>query len=408
MHSTWLRHTIFLTLLIVFTSAAVICFGHLLQLVIFIHSLLPSCIILFSFLAGFASFYLYQRRRTKNIASEIKRLYTADKKGAAIPFLHIPLLVFTTLLSHLFGASVGREGVAVQIGGTFGSFFSRRKKQWNIDIPSRVIITTGMATGFAALFGMPLTAALFAVEISRLYSKMAPKWLFLPLIGSLVATQFSTRFGLVHLHFQIDIPHLTPAFFYAFIFLSFLLIIATTCYLFLHHKLSTFLKKSIPSPFLRIFIGSIVLSLLLFIFHLDHLHGLGSSLITQSVAQPNTIDWFLPFLKILFTLGFLALGFKGGEVTPIFAIGAMLGAIAATTFNLPASFFVILGLAAFFSTTTKTYFAPLLLVAEVTSPFAVPFMIPLVLILTLFTPKTGIYQTLTEPFFTNYKIPSSH
>lgn len=393
MDSTRLRHTVFFTLLITLTSSTVICFGHLLQLIVFTHAQLPSFTILFSGFAGLITYTLYQKWQTK-ISLEIARLYTSDKRGAAIPIIHIPLLIFTTLLSHFFGASVGREGVAVQIGGTFGSFFSHRKKHWQINVPNRVIIATGMATGFAALFGMPLTATLFTIEVTKLYTKIARKWLLLPLIGSLVAAQFSSRFGLAHMHFHVSISPLTPAFFYAFLLLIFLILIAATLYLLLHHTLSSFIKAKVPSPFFRISIGAFFLSCVLYLFQLDQLQGLGTTLITASFTEPTSISFFFPFLKIIFTLGFLALGFKGGEVTPIFSIGAMLGAISANTFHLPTPLFAIVGLAAFFGTTTKTYLTPLLLIAEVTTPLAAPFVIPLIIILHFLTPKIGIYQTV--------------
>ncbi|MGL4663099.1 MAG: chloride channel protein [Culicoidibacterales bacterium] len=392
MHSNWFRHIIFFTLLIVTISFSVITFGHLLNIVIFLHQLLPSSIILFSCFVGVITYFLYQKHQAK-ITRELAKLYTPQKQKIAIPIIHIPLIILTTLLSHLFGASVGREGVAVQIGGTFGSFFNRRKKQWDIKVPSSVIITSGMSAGFAALFGMPLTASLFAIEVSKLYKKTTLKWMTIPFITSLVAAQFSMRLGLSHMHFHVNIPNLTPNFLYAFLLLILLLFLATTLYLFLHHSLANYLKEKISSPLIRIISISFSLSLILFIFRLDSLHGLGSTLITQSFTDQQHISFQMPFLKIIFTLGFLAVGFKGGEVTPIFSIGAMLGAIAATCFSIPSPLFAIIGMATFFGATTKTYLAPLLLVLEITTPVAVPFALPLIVILYFTTPKIGIYQT---------------
>lgn len=390
MHSNWFRHTIFFTLLIVITSSTVIIFGHALNFIVTLHQLLPPYTILFSFIVGIITYHLYKKHQTV-ITAELAKLYT-PKHQAQIPMLHIPLIIITTLLSHLFGASVGREGVAVQIGGTYGGFFSRKRKQWDIHVPARVIITTGMATGFGALFGMPLTAALFTIEVSKLYKKTALKWLCLPFIGSLVASQFSLRFGLSHLHFQLPPIVWSQSLFWGLLFLLGLVLVASTLYLFIHHTLSATLKYMLPNHMIRIILGSLFISTILFGFKLDRLHGLGNVLIQQSFVQPDTIPPLLPFLKILFTLSFLALGFKGGEVTPIFSIGAMLGAIVAMTVSLPAPLFAIIGLAAFFSATTKTYIAPLFLALEITSPIVLPFLIPIIIVLYFTTPKIGIYQ----------------
>lgn len=391
MHTNRFRHVIFFTLMILVISLTVITFGHLLNLVITLHNMLPSTIILGSFLVGIVTYYLY-RNHQEQINHEVSRLYTPKVKNIDIPIIHVPLIIFTTLLSHLFGVSVGREGVAVQIGGTIGGYFNKKRQIWDIHIPTRPLLTTAMATGFAALFGMPLTAALFSIEISKLYKQTTGKWLALPFIGSFVASQFSFQLGLSHMHFSIPTITLSLPLFLSLTFLFILILIATPLYLIIHHNLASFLKKYISNPLPRIIIGAISLSFLLFIFKLDSLQGLGSTLISQSFKEQNMITPYLPFLKIIFTLGFLALGFKGGEVTPIFSIGAMIGAVSATAFHLPSPLFAMIGLAAFFGATTKTYIAPLLLAAEVTTPLVIPFLIPILIGIYFLTPKTGIYQ----------------
>lgn len=391
MHSTAVRHITFFTLLTVCISLTVIAFGHLLQLILQLHHLLPTYIVLLSFIAGLITYLLYYQHR-QQIAKHIARLYNPNYTTVHVPLIHIPLLITTTLLSHLFGASVGREGVAVQIGGTFGGYFSRKKKQWDIRIPSRAIITSSMAIGFAALFGMPLTATFFAIEISKLYKVCHIKWFSLPLIGSFIASQLSVRLNLSHMHFHIQVPPLTPSFLFSLIALLILLTLATTLYLYIHHHLASFLSTYIPSQLVQITLGAFILSLLLFCLQLNALTGLGTNLIQYSFIDQGKITLLLPFLKICFTLSFLAIGFKGGEVTPIFAIGAMLGALSASLFQLPSPLFAIIGLAAFFGATTKTYIAPLFLAVETTSLLALPFLLPVIIILHFTTPKTGIYQ----------------
>lgn len=403
MHQKWSQHVVFFTLLIVIVSSTVIIFGHLLQLVIFIQQMLPSFFVFFSVITGIFTYFIYKKHHS-SITQELTKIYTKNAQEPSIPIIHIPLLIGTTLLSHLFGASVGREGVAVQIGATFGSFFSHRRRIFKIAMPSALIITTSMATGFAALFGLPLTAALFSIEVSQLYKKVSYTYLIIPFIGSLVAAQFSHRFGLTHLHFQIEIPSFSISVLYALILLIFLLFSTTTLYLITHHTLQPCLKKMLKNPILRIGLCSFFLSFLLFYFQLDVLKGLGTVLISQSFLDQSKISPLFPFLKLFFTLGFLSLGFKGGEVTPLFSIGAMLGAITATLFGLPSAFFAIIGLAAFFSATTKTYIAPLFLAIEITTPLILPFLIPIIIFLFFTTPRAGVYQLNGVTHFKKYRL----
>lgn len=391
MQSKFLRHTVFFALLIFSISTVVITFGYSLQYVIQLHHMLPSFFILFSFIAVVISTYLYRHIHLQ-VAQEISRLFTPKIQHLHIPLLHIPLLFISTLLSHLFGASVGREGVAVQLGGSIGNYFMRQKKRYGITVPSRVIITTSMATGFAALFGMPLTAAFFAIEVSQLYKKTQSYFLLFPFLGSLSAAIISSRSGLSHMHFHVSLPTLSFSFFLGLLLLAILLIITTFLYLFIHHHLTAFLKQKIPAQYPRIIFGALLLSSFIFIFKLDSIKGLGSVLISDSFQNPQRIHFLTPWLKVTLTLSFLALGFKGGEVTPIFAIGATLGAITALSLNLPAPFFAAIGLACFFSSTTKTYLAALMLIAEITSPLIAPFLIPYLFIMYFFTPKKGVYQ----------------
>lgn len=395
MQSKLFRHVAFFTLLILIISLIVITFGHLLNGVLTMHAFFPRFFILFCFIAGAFTYFLYKQNQEK-ITHELAKLYSPKLQNINIPIIHVPLIICTTLASHLFGASVGREGVAVQIGGTIGTFFARRKQHFSITTPARVIITTGMATGFAALFGMPLTAAFFAIEITQLYKKMAAKWLVIPFVGSFTASQLSEKLGLTHIHFTLlDIPFSFTTLFALLVLLA-TLCVSITFYLLLHHHLAPFLKQHVPDGLIRITVGAIILSCLLFFFQLDAIKGLGSTLITQSFILPNSIHFSYPILKILFTISFLAIGFKGGEVTPVFAIGAMIGAIIATAFHLPVPIFAIIGLAAFFAGTTKTYIAPLFLAAEITALSIIPLVIPFLVVIYFVTPKIGIYHTKTK------------
>ncbi|HFI0451079.1 TPA: chloride channel protein [Streptococcus suis] len=298
----------------------------------------------------------------------------------------IPLIISTTWLSHLFGASVGREGVAVQLGASLSHWL---QKKGFTDLPKDMITKIGMAAGFAGLFQTPLAASFFAIEVLVVgqYS-----WTSLPycLVAAFTASTTSHLLGLEKFSHAID----TTSFQFTD---SFKWILIAICFGFIGNLFAWFLAQAknittrwLPNPYIKIAIMGIGLTVLLFFFHQGRYAGLGTNLIDASLAgeQVFAYDWLL---KLLLTCLCLAAGFQGGEVTPLFAIGASAGAVLAGLFGLPTELVAALGYCAVFGTATNTLLAPIFIGYEVFGANLIPYAIPVLALAYLVNRKQTIY-----------------
>ena len=288
-------------------------------------------------------------------------VFEAGQGGdVTIPKRMVPFVVIGTWLAHLVGASVGREGVAVQIGATVGHWFGKLTQGTN----QRWFIIIGMAAGFAGLFETPIAATFFALEVlvvGRLYSN-----LLLPtLLAAFTASWTSQLMGLEK--FSFILPG-TLVFSWG---LLVKLILVAVCFSLAGRYFAQLLKFSkqfwstkIANPLVRIGLVSLFLSLLFLMFHFGRYSGLGTNLIQSSFAGGSiySYDWLLKFVLTILTL---SIGFPGGEVTPLFAIGATLGVFLASVLGLPIVFIAAFGYIAVFGSATNTLLAPILIGGEV-------------------------------------------
>ena len=304
-----------------------------------------------------------------------------------IPKRLIPLIVFSTWLSHLFGASVGREGVAVQIGGVIGHTIG---KKLSTEEAAKILLITGMAAGFAGLFQTPIAASFFAIEILML-GKIEYRALIPALVASYVASETSHYLGLekfsFHISSSIQIEPVT---------LLKLLLVAI-CFGLVGRLFAVslaFMKakvaKKIENPYQRILLLGIVLSIGLLLIHLDRYAGLGTNLIAQSFhgGPINGYDWLL---KLIFTVLSISAGFQGGEVTPLFAIGSSLGVTLALWLGLPVELIAAAGYVSIFSAATNSYFGPIFIAAEVFGFGSVQYILPIMTIAYVINGNASIY-----------------
>ncbi|MFH6992495.1 voltage-gated chloride channel family protein [Flavobacterium sp. FlaQc-48] len=267
-----------------------------------------------------------------------------------IPFKMAPLVLLGTLLTHLFGGSAGREGTAVQMGGAIADQFTRLFKLENTD--RKILIILGISAGFASVFGTPIAGAIFALEVLY-FSKINLKSIILSFLVAYVA-YFTVEFWQVkHTHYSIPVvPEL------GFINLCYVLLIGAlsglAALLFSRstHFWGTLFSKNIKYPPLRPFIGGIILAIAIAGFGLTKFSGLGVPVIVDSFSNAN--PWYDFLLKILFTGFTLGAGFKGGEVTPLFFVGATLGSALSLVIPLPIALLAGLGFVAVFSGATHT------------------------------------------------------
>lgn len=300
-----------------------------------------------------------------------------------------PLVLIGTLLTHLVGGSAGREGTAVQMGGSLAdqlnSFFPFKAED------RRILLMCGVSAGFASVFGTPLAGTIFALEV-YIIGKLRYEALIPALFAALVADWVCIRWGAHHTHYSISSTT-------DFSILNFLyaiaagLIFAGAAWLF--SNAVPFFKKyfsKISFPPFRPVAGGIVLLIVYLAFsETKAFAGLGVEIIVQSFARQQ--PWCVFLLKALFTAFTLAAGFKGGEVTPLFFIGATLGSALSLLLPLPVDLLAAMGFVAVFAAAANTPLACVLMGIELFGSRHAVFIAIACLVAYLFSGHTGIYSS---------------
>jgi len=273
--------------------------------------------------------------------------YENPKK--VIPFKMAPLVLFGTLITHLFGGSAGREGTAVQMGGAIADQFTKIFKLDNSE--RKILIILGISAGFASVFGTPLAGAIFALEVLY-FSKINFKSIVLSFLVA-YAAYFTVEFWQVkHTHYSIpEIPEFSITTLIYTLIIGVLSGFAALLFSRSTHFWGSLFSK-IKYPPLRPFIGGIILAIAIAGFGFTKFSGLGVPVIVDSFS--NQSQWYDFLLKILFTGFTLGAGFKGGEVTPLFFVGATLGSALSGIIPMPMALLAGLGFVAVFSGATHT------------------------------------------------------
>lgn len=325
-------------------------------------------------LAGLLIIWLYQHFSSLSLKGMSLIFETGQKKREEIPLALVPLVMICTWITHLFGGSAGREGVAVQIGATLSHETGRRL---HIKETKPVMLITGMAAGFGGLFQTPLAAVFFAMEVGVSgyveYDALLPA-----MIASYTASTTSHLLGLEK--FSVDVQEIWKigdvknAGILIILGLAFGL--TGRCFSVLLQKTKKLAGDKISNPLVRIGCLAIPLAVILLALHGARYSGLGTNLITASFTGDTIYryDWIL---KLLLTIATLAIGFQGGEVTPLFSIGASLGVVLGSVFGISPVICASLGYAAVFGSATNTVIAPILIGLEV---FGSQNAIPLVVV----------------------------
>lgn len=267
-----------------------------------------------------------------------------------IPLKMAPLVLFGTLITHLFGGSAGREGTAVQMGGAIADQFT---KLFQLDASERkTILILGISAGFASIFGTPLAGALFALEVVY-FSKINFKSIFLSFLVAYIAYFTVELWHVNHTKYTIPfVPEISFLTLFWIVLVSVLFGLAAMLFSRSTHFWGHLFSKNISFPPLRPFVGGCFIALAVYFIGTTKYIGLGVPMIVDAFSNPNTSYDFL--LKILFTGFTLGAGFKGGEVTPLFFIGATLGSTLSLIVPLPIALLAGMGFVAVFSGATHT------------------------------------------------------
>jgi H+/Cl- antiporter ClcA len=301
-------------------------------------------------LGGLIIGLLYHYYGTSVVKGNNLLLEEYENPQQPIPFKMAPLVLIGTLITHLVGGSAGREGTAVQMGGAIADQFSR---WFQLDKNDRkTILILGISAGFASVFGTPLAGALFALEVVY-FSKINFKSVILSFAVA-YAAYFTVEFWQVkHTHYTIaTLPEMNGIYLLWTIGAGILFGLAALLFSRTAHFWNRLFSKYIPYAPIRPLIGGTVLAVILFFIGTTKYIGLGVPEIVKAFSTPNESYDFL--LKILFTGFTLGAGFKGGEVTPLFFVGATLGSALSVVIPLPIALLAGMGFVAVFSGATHT------------------------------------------------------
>lgn len=331
---------------------------------------------------GVISAWLYQRfGQAAEAGNRLVLDEVIDFQGR-VPSRMAPLVLTGTLLSHLGGASVGREGTAVQMGASLarslGKLHGTRWGTWLrlTESRQRLLLMAGVAGGFGSLFGTPVAGAVFGMEVIAI-GKLHYEGLIICAAASFVGDWVCRGLGAPHARFLVEALPWSAGL--GLKLLAFALPVALVAGGFSEasHGLARWVRQRITHPLLRPFVGGLLILGLVLVFRRTDFLNLGTVWFQPVLTGAGSIPSWAFAAKFLFTVVALGFGFKGGEVTPLFAIGALLGAACAPLLGVPVPYLGALGFAAVFATASNTPVASLLLGAEL---FGAAFLAPLALI----------------------------
>ena len=286
----------------------------------------------------------------------IQSIYKGDK----VPTLLIPVIFVATAITHLVGGSAGREGAALQIGGGIGSKVGRLLGLDEKDMP--IVTLCGMSAVFAALFGTPLTATIFALEVISVgilhYSAFIPC-----LVASMVAYAISRLLGIAPTHFAVTMEPLDVIMILKVLILAVACAVVSIAFCVAVHKTEKLASRKIKNIYLRAAVGGVIVVALTLLVGSHAYNGAGTDVIESALINGECPNWAF-FWKIVFTAVTIGCGFKGGEIVPTFFIGASLGCVLGPVLGMPAEFAAAIALVAVFCGAVNCPIASIILSVE--------------------------------------------
>ena len=305
-----------------------------------------------------------------------------------------PGIFGAAMLTHLFGGSAGREGAALQLGGSAASWLSKRlglKRQ-----SRRVLIMAGMSSVFAGLFGTPLTAALFCMEFESVGTIFSPA--LLPCyIAAFTASSVSGLLG-VHAegHPLEAAAALTIGNIWLYLLLAILIAVLGIVMVRFFHQAEHLAAHHVKNPWVRIFVGGVLIAAMTYMVGDHRFNGAGMDMALAAVQ--GQADWYSFLVKMLFTAVTLAAGFKGGEIVPTFCIGATFGCVVGGLLGLDAGICGALGLIGLFCCATNSPLASIVLSVEMFGGANVHLFALVCVICFVLSGNTGLYASQVNLF----------
>ncbi|MBP9682149.1 MAG: chloride channel protein [Bacteriovorax sp.] len=306
-----------------------------------------------------------------------------------VAFRMVPMIFISSVLSHLFGASVGREGAAVQIGAGISDQFSRFMGSYFDN--RRIVLMSGMSAGFAAIFGAPIAGAVFGMEVLMI-GAISYEALFPCLISAIVGFGTAQWLGISYFHQEgINIPGLSLSSLFYSAIAGIVFGVVARFFLFTLHWIKINLSKKLPNPVYRPLFGGTIIVLFFFMTNSDRYLSLGEEVINASFTQ-LIYPW--DFLGKIFTTAIsVGSGFKGGEVMSLFYIGSTLGNALGFILPLPISFVSALGFVAVFAGAANTPIAAIFLAINLFGSQIGIYAAIAIVMSYLFSGQNGLYHS---------------
>jgi H+/Cl- antiporter ClcA len=313
---------------------------------------------------------------------------TLHDDSPQIPVRMAPMVLIGTVLTHLFGGSAGREGTAVQMGASLADEVSHR---FGVGPETRrQLLAAGIAGGFGSVFGTPIAGAIFGLEVVLIgrieYDALLPAF-----VAAVVGDLVTRGVGIVHTVYPSPsaLP-LTLSVLGKWMLVAAAVALVATSFVELTHWLKRTLERTIPRLPLRMALGGVAIVILWKLIGTSSYLGLGVPTIVSAFSDPNLPSYAFA-AKLVFTAVTLGAGFLGGEVTPLFFIGATLGSVLGRMLGLPVDLAAGVGLAAVFAAAANTPIALTLMAVELLGGSVLPHVAIVAVVAYLLTGHRGIY-----------------
>lgn len=309
--------------------------------------------------AGLFIVFIYEKFGGK-VSKGTNMVLAAINSDEKIPVIMLPLIFISTVISHLFGASVGREGAALQMGASFGNTFAGILKLNDND--KKILIMTGMSAAFSALFGTPLAAAVFSMEVISVgvmyYSALVPC-----VVSALTAASVAKHLGVQYADYKLSVvPEFTLYTGGMTILLGILFAIVSIALCMVLILSERGMVNHIKNPYIRVFAAGLLIACFTALMGTQEYNGLGTGVITAALS--GNVVWYAFIIKMLITGVSLSGGYRGGEIVPVLFIGATFGALCGNILGFAPGFCAALGMTAVFCGVTNSPVASILIGIE--------------------------------------------
>lgn len=339
-------------------------------------------------LAGLVIGGIYERFGQSIKAGNNLVIDTIHDDGPELPLRMAPMVLIGTVLTHVFGGSAGREGTAVQMGASMADWVSHRLRLNKH--ARRQLLAAGVAGGFGSVFGTPIAGALFGLEFIVLghieYDALVPA-----LVASVIGDMTTRALGIAHTHYPAAAPFpLTPLLLLEWLVFGAAVAIVTTAFIELTHFIKKQGERRVPRLPVRMFLGGLLVVGLWKVVGTSDYLGLGVPVIVRAFQDPD-LPVYAFALKLLFTAVTIGAGFLGGEVTPLFFVGAALGSALARVFGIPLGLGAGVGLAAVFAASSNTPLALSVMAVELLGAPVFPHVVIVCVVAYLLAGHRSIY-----------------